>query len=296
LHRPALSIRAAAAAAATLAVVAATAVVPTASAERAGDAGGTGDAGATGDAAAKRVTSRVLFHFKDSRITESSGIETSARFRKVLYTHNDSGDSARFFAVGPKGQTRAVYTLNGASNHDWEDMSQGPNRTLWFGDIGSNAVRDGTVTVYRVKEPKRLRSRSVHWTAFDFRYEDGPHNAESLMVNPVSGDLYIVSKGLDDNSIYKASRPFSTAHANVLRKVAAMNVTGKTTGADFTSNGKRFVIRTYGAAFFGRRIGGHLTAVPLPLSGESIAFTRNNKNVVTSQEGVGTPVYKVFIG
>jgi hypothetical protein len=247
------------------------------------------------DDSAKRATSRLLFHFQDRRITESSGIETSARFRKILYTHNDSGDSARFFAIGPKGQTRAVYTLRGAKNRDWEDMSQGPSRTLWFGDIGSNAARTGTISVYRVKEPKRLHSRSVRWTRFDFRYEDGPHNAESLMVNPVSGDLYIVSKDLDDNAIYKAARPFSRAHTNVLRRVAAMNVTGKTTGADFTSNGRRFVIRTYGQAYFGRRIGGQLTQVPLPLSGESIAITRNNKNVVISQEGVGTPVYKVLL-
>jgi hypothetical protein len=244
----------------------------------------------------KDATSRVLFHFRDARIRESSGIETSVKFRKILYTHNDSGDSARFFAIGPNGQTRAVYTLPGAVNHDWEDMSQGPNRTLWLGDIGNNAGRDGTISVYRVKEPKRPHSRSVHWTQFDFRYEDGGHNAESMMVNPVTGDLYIVSKDLDDNVIYKADRPFSRTHANVLRRVSAMNVVGKTTGADFTSNGKRFVIRTYGVAYFGRRVGGPLNAVPLPSSGESIAFTRNNKNVVISQEGVGTPVYRVNLG
>jgi hypothetical protein len=271
-------------------VAAVPAAIPAAS-PAAGSAAGDGTAAQRGDG----VTSRTLFHFQDRRITESSGIETSVRFRKIVYTHNDSGDSARFFAVGPNGETRAVYTLPGASNHDWEDMSQGPNRTLWLGDIGSNAARDGTISLYRVREPKRLHSRSLHWTRYDFRYEDGLHNSEAFMVNPVTGNVIVVSKDLDDNTIYRATRPFSTSHANVLRRVAAMHVDGKTTGGDFTSTGKRFVIRTYGQAYFGHRIGGPLTQVGLPLSGESIAFTRNNKNVVISEEGVGTPVYKVIM-
>jgi hypothetical protein len=277
--RPSLSTRAA------IAVIAAALAVPAAA------AGST----STGVDDGKGVTSRVLFRFDDPRITESSGLETSVRFRNILYTHNDSGDSARFFAVGPHGETRAVYTLRGATNHDWEDMSQGPHRTLWLGDIGNNAARTGIISVYRVREPKRLHSHSVRWTRFDFSYDDGAHNAEALMVDPVTGHLFVVTKSLDDNAIYKGDRPFSTTGVNMLHRVAPVSVTGKVTGADFTSNGKRFVIRTYGQAYFGRRIGGPLNAVPLPSSGESIAFTRNNRNVVISSEGVGTPVYKVFL-
>jgi hypothetical protein len=280
LLHPSLGIRAG------IAVIAAALAVPAAA------AGNT----PTGADHGKGVTSRILFRFDDPRITESSGIETSVRFRKILYTHNDSGDSARFFAVGPHGETRAIYTLRGATNHDWEDMSQGPHRTLWLGDIGNNAARTGIISVYRVREPKRLHSHSVRWTRFDLRYEDGAHNSEALMVNPVNGHLFVITKSLGDAGIYKADRPLSTTGVNVLRRVAPMNVAGKVTGADFTSDGKQFVIRTYGQAYFGSRIGGALNAVPLPSSGESIAFTRNNKNVVISQEGAGTPVYKVILG
>jgi hypothetical protein len=290
LLRPALNRRAAAAAAVVTALTGLAAAAPSSAADDHAQGPQHRPSGPQ-----QRATSRVLFHFQDRRITESSGIETSARFRKILYTHNDSGDSARFFAVGPNGQTRAVYTLRGAKNHDWEDMSQGPNRTLWLGDIGNNAARTGTISLYRVKEPSRLQSRNVGWTRFDFRYEDGPHNSEAFMVNPVNGHVFVISKDLDANVVYQARRPLSTDQVNVLHRVAAMNVNGKTTGADFTSNGKRFVIRTYGQAYFGRRIGGRLNQVPLPQSGESIAFTRNDKNVVISQEGVGTPVYKVFL-
>ena len=44
---------------------------------------------------------------------ESSGLETARNFASILYTHNDSGGIARFFAVGADGLTKAVYTLQG---------------------------------------------------------------------------------------------------------------------------------------------------------------------------------------
>ena len=61
----------------------------------------TADASSTSPSAkVDDVRSRVAFHYKDARIKESSGIETSTRFRTITYTHNDSGDTSRFFAIG----------------------------------------------------------------------------------------------------------------------------------------------------------------------------------------------------
>ena len=88
-----------------------------------------------------------------------------------------------------------MFTLRGATHYDWEDMSAGPRNTLWFGDIGANASKRGDISVYRVKEPRRLKSRAVKYTRFRFKYSDGQsHNAEALLVNPVSGALMIVTK------------------------------------------------------------------------------------------------------
>ena len=78
----------------------------------------------------------VAFAFEDPRITESSGL-ASASTPGVVYTHNDSGDAARFFAVGPDGRTRTVYTVPGVQVRDWEDMARGPDErgrsSLWLG-------------------------------------------------------------------------------------------------------------------------------------------------------------------
>ncbi|MEV7907855.1 hypothetical protein AB0P04_40245, partial [Streptomyces anulatus] len=63
---------------------------------------------------------KPFFTFKDSRITESSGLAVSPTRKDVYYTHNDSSDGPVFFAVGPDGRTRAKFTLQGAVARDWE--------------------------------------------------------------------------------------------------------------------------------------------------------------------------------
>jgi hypothetical protein len=71
---------------------------------------------------ASAANSTLLFKFADSQIDESSGLGTSSYGDGIVYTHNDSGDTARFFAVNSSGATVAIYTLKGATAHDWEDM------------------------------------------------------------------------------------------------------------------------------------------------------------------------------
>jgi hypothetical protein len=248
-----------------------------------------------GHVVAKRttVTSKQLFTFKDDRIKESSGIETSVRFRHILYTHNDSGDDARFFAVGPHGKTRAVYTLDGAGSWDWEDMSAGPNSTLWFGDIGANQLGREYISVFKVKEPKKLTDRNIAWTRYDFVYDDGKsHNAEALLVNPVTGVLYVVTKAENGAGVYEASLPLSTSQDNVLNRIASAPV--KVTAGDFSANGKRVVLRNYGTAYFYKRLGGKLIdEIKLPSGGESIAFVRDGAGVLVGKEGVHSPIWRV---
>ena len=100
----------------------------------------------------------VAFVFADPRITESSGLATSST-GELVYTHNDSGDEGRFFAVGPDGRTRTAYVVPGVEPRDWEDMARGPDEqgrsSLWLGDIGdNNAVRENGLLVHRVLEPE----------------------------------------------------------------------------------------------------------------------------------------------
>lgn len=62
----------------------------------------------------------------DIQINEASGLAASRLHPGVLYTHNDSGDRARIFALDSEdGRMLAQYQVLPADHHDWEDMAVG---------------------------------------------------------------------------------------------------------------------------------------------------------------------------
>src|SRR5437867_2032775 len=74
-------------------------------------------------------------------LNEASGLVASRNNANVLWTHNDSGDSARVFALDTQGRKLGIYTLPGAANVDYEDIAIGPGpvtnvQYLYVGDIG----------------------------------------------------------------------------------------------------------------------------------------------------------------
>src|SRR5690606_35597616 len=106
------------------------------------------------------------------------------------------------------GTVRAVLTLGGANARDWEDIAVGRDErgrpAIYVGDIGDNLGGAWPyVTVYRIPEPAVLRSQTIRATAFKIKYEDGPRNAETLMINPRTNRLYLASK-LFGGKVYEA--------------------------------------------------------------------------------------------
>jgi hypothetical protein len=278
---------------------------------------------APGAPAAQEATE--LFRFQDPEIRESSGVAASSRRDGVIFTHNDSGDRPRFFAIDGEGCTVARYVLDGADAVDWEDMARGPGQrgkpTLWFGDIGDNAAARAGIAVYRVAEPKVGRPNGdtaatgcpvpseseIAATRFEFRYADGPHDAETLLVHPRTGRLFIVTKSLSGApvALYAAPRRLRNNTVIQLQRVAAVSP-GVVTAGDISPDGKRLVLRTYTDAFEWRIPDGDLEAalaagptqssLPPTPQGEAIAYTRTGKAVITTSEdpgGTGPPVYRI---
>jgi len=63
---------------------------------------------------------------QDPALVEVSGIAASTRYPSTLWAHNDSGDTARLFAITDAGADRVTFTLSGATANDWEDIALGP--------------------------------------------------------------------------------------------------------------------------------------------------------------------------
>ncbi|MEV0756537.1 hypothetical protein [Streptosporangium sp. NPDC050280] len=241
---------------------------------------------------------RILFRFRDSRITESSGLAVSPTGKDIYYTHNDSSAGPVFYAVGPDGRTRATFTLRGAESRDWEGMAASTDpRTgqgvLWFADIGDNL--EGAwpdISVYKVAEPTVMRDAVVPAVRYRFRYEDGGRNAEGIMVHPHTGRLHIVTKQFA-GAVYQAPKRLRTDRVNVLRKVGPAPIMA--TDAAYAPDGSSFVIRTYFSATVYRAPGEQIARVTMPelQQAESITYTRDGRYLLTGSEGSRSPVYRV---
>ena len=80
----------------------------------------------------------------NQEINESSGIAAGRTNLGVFFTHNDSGDTPRFFAFNEKGEDLGSFNVIGAEAKDWEDMasfSLDNKNYLLFADVGDNAVK-----------------------------------------------------------------------------------------------------------------------------------------------------------
>ncbi len=266
-------------------------------------------------------------------IIEVSGLAVSIKNEGVLWAHNDSGDTARVFAFSLQGEARALYGVAGAEAIDWEDMAIGPGPQagqdyLYLGDIGDNAAQRAEIIVYRAVEPdidSKVGPDIEGVERIVLRYPDAPHDAETLLVDPVSGDLVIVTKEIatGNASVYWAgAAALATGDATLERargiekarlipasaapEDASALVRGVgylPTGGDVSRDGSLIAIRTYGAVFVwarseGASLADALSGVPceapsaIEPQGEAIAFDSSGDGYFTASEGANPPLYR----
>lgn len=239
----------------------------------------------------------VAFTIGDPRITESSGLTASRSHPGVVYTHNDSGDAARVFAVGPDGRVLATLRLAGVVARDWEAIAAGRDErgqpALFVGDIGDNRGTWPSVAVYRISEPATLRNATVPARRFRLRYPDGPRNAEALLVDPRSNRLFVASKDALGGGLYEAPAELRGDRVNLLRRVASAPPV--ITDGAFSPDGRSFVLRGYLDAYVYTASGKQIDRFSLPAQeqGESITYTRDGRDVLVGSEGADSPVWRV---
>jgi len=174
-------------------------------------------------------------------IDELSGLVQSTAHPGVLWANNDSGDSARVFAVGSDGADLGTVMVSGATATDWEDLALGPGPGggdhLYVGDLGGAGTSGNarpSVTVFRFPEPNPPgpgQTANVSAQAVTLTYPDGAHDAEALLLDARSGDLVIVTKVTSSASagVYRAPKA-STAPAGAsvsLERVGDLGASGR---------------------------------------------------------------------
>ncbi|MFD7286966.1 WD40 repeat domain-containing protein [Streptomyces sp. NPDC059863] len=238
------------------------------------------------------------FTIKDPRITESSGLAASRTHPGVYWTHNDSGYGPQIYAVDSRtGETVATLTLEGIGKpRDVEAISKGPDGNVYVGDIGDNL--NGTwdhVWIYRFPEPKQLKDATVRATQFTVKYADGPRDAESMMVDPKTGRVYIASKNEDGGGLYEGPAELTSSGTNTFRRVD--DVPWVTDGA-FSPDGKELVLRSYFSArayvWQNGRLGKESRiSAPFQRQAESVTYTADGTALMFGTEGEESGVVRV---
>jgi hypothetical protein len=235
----------------------------------------------------------TLFTIQDDAVSESSGLVDQG---STVLTINDSGDGPVIYVLDSRtGATvgRTTYTTDEVT--DVEAIARARHGDIWVGDIGDNDAARDHVSVYDVGTVGP-GDATVTAQRYDFRYRGGPRDAETLLVDPDDGRLYVVSKGLFSGQLFEAPRVLSTSSVNVLRPVG--RVGGLVTDGEFLPDGKHVLLRDYSDAHVfatgpWRAVGGW--ALPSQPQGEGISLRPSGTRVIVSSEGDQQPVLSVRI-
>jgi len=234
---------------------------------------------------------QVLCELSDPRLTEISGITPSRLHAGVYWVHNDSGDAARLYGFNTKDcSVVAELTLKGVNARDFEGIASGVDNkgraVLWVGDIGDNLDSWEYVSIYRVREPTELGKKSVNAKQFRFTYDDRPHNAETILADPNSTQLWIVTKQLASGSIYKLPKKLSSSQINIAENIG--RVGGLVTDGAVNPSGSGFVLRDYfDAQFFDGPPPGNAVnkiALPAQFQGEAVTYSPNGSALIIASE------------
>ena len=253
---------------------------------------------------------------ESNEIREASGIAASSQNPGVLWTFNDSGGRNRVFAFDSLGNHLGNFFLALAPNRDWEDIAIGPGpiageQYIYIGDIGDNSVRYDDKYIFRVIEPHvSVGQTPIDTVLYDvdrlvFLYPDGNHNAETLMIDPLNLDIYIVSKE-SNTKLYRAAWPYTfyaapTLNVDTLELVASLSF-DTAVGGDISPDGKEILIKKRNVIYYWDRnenqtiaeaLGDDLGVVPYikEPQGEAVCWAADLSGYYTLSEGLHPHLY-----
>ena len=256
-----------------------------------------------------------LFHCADGRLKEVSGLAVSPKNKGIFWMHNDSGDTARVFAVNSAGKVAQTVNLEGVEAIDFEDISLSGG-WVYLADCGDNFSVRENISIYRFREPKisaksndkEITLRKNQFERMILQFPDGSHNCESVAATP-DGRLLLVAKDDKKSGFYVLDARWGDGAHATLRKIGAFQFgatgyfTKLATGADFSSDGRSLAVTTYaqiyqfalGSPFDFSTIKMAPTIFDLPplKQCESVAFLADGHSVVVTSEGKNQPVFVV---
>lgn len=256
-------------------------------------------------------------------IKESSGLAAS-ECQDVLWTHNDAGSEAVIFAMDLRGKHLGAWKVPNARNIDWESIAGYKDQTgkcfLIIADIGDNDAARAELQIYRIPEPAASQETAAARFAnplaappaetLKFTYADRPHNAETVLIHPLTGDIYIVTKEKKGPAFVHRIKPdFNSGTVVRTDKVADISMPAKPegllTGGSFAPDGRRVMLcdvqHGYELSLPANATGPEAIWAQNPVivdlgdrkQGEGVSYARDGVSLYASSEKKNTPIYQI---
>jgi hypothetical protein len=212
----------------------------------------------------------TVYQIASPEIRESSGLVKSRQY-DLFWTHNDSGDRPRIFAITRAGELIAEYEVAGAGQVDWEDIATDDAGNLYVGDIGNNLNNRRDLGIYRITEPDPSKGGGVieaeRFIAYQYADQESFNtlcrwnfDAEALFW--MDGALVVATKDRSDHRfrVYRISdggsdegQPERVDPWHVFDLGGTTSWWGNVTGADLSSDGRWLALLTYSAVLIYER-------------------------------------------
>lgn len=246
----------------------------------------------------------------DTRLPEASGLAASVAHPGYLWSLNDGENPNEVFLIDTAAQVKMAVQMP-VPNRDWEEVvvGPGPDSTktyVYVGEIGDNKAVYDKKYIYRFEEPTTIET-SMTATLVDtltIEMSDGRRDAETLLIDPFSNDLYIISKREDSIGVYKVAYPFQrgTLTAQKLTKVPFHNIVA----GGFSPDGLEIIVKDYDHIYYWTRekseplekvLLRQPTEIPYEREsqGESLTWRLDGKGFFTlSETNPGKPAYLLY--
>ncbi len=239
---------------------------------------------------------------------ESSGIEI--QHANSIWTHNDSGDSARIFNIDTLGNIlRSVY-FNVDTAVDCEESTRDAAGNYYLGDFGNNLNNRTNLRIYKIPDPDTTTADTVVPQLITFRYPDQTaFPPDSTLLNfdceamfHFHDSLYLFSKNRGTSTFCRMYRLPDQPGDYVAELVDSFNTGSWVTSADISPSGQNMVLLSEsrlwlftditGSDFFG----GNLHSISMyTTQKEAVVFVNDSLIYMTDEYflGYGGKLYKL---
>lgn len=253
----------------------------------------------TPDANGGFVSTPVSVRIDPGIIDEVSGIADSKANPGYLWVQQDSGNPNDIFLLSYTGHVLKKMNIRSAINRDWEDLAiaNGPvagTNYLYIADIGDNNLSFPQYVIYRFPEPLSTTDTISAYDEIWFQYPDGSHDAEAILVDNISKDIYIITKQDPASRIYKLVYPQNSTALNTAVYGGALSF-NRVVSAACSVTGDELLLKTYSSLYHWKRSSNESIEYTLGKEparpsyqqepqGEAICFKNDNTGFYTLSE------------